>query len=237
MKRQKSNKTVIKIGGLRFTLPIILVLLILLIAAGSLLVPSIRDALGIGSWPTAFKDLLPEELMGYNETEISDTILGKTQDKGDLVVMEQEVSVQIQLTRALWNVPLFEKTKTVYSHGVGGFSVDLSKITEGALVWDSATKAMTLTIPQATLSYIDPDFSKTEFGDTERAILAFGDIKLTQEQHNVLNVEIEEAMEKALNTETRLRVANIKAKEKVGELLKPLVKEINQDIKLYVIQE
>ena len=237
MKRRKSNKTIIKIGGLRFTLPIILVLLLLLIAAGSLLLPSFRDALGIGSWPTAFKDLLPEELMGYNETEISDTILGKTQDKGDLVVMEQEVSVQIQLTRALWKVPLFEKTKTVYSHGVGGFSVDLSKITEGALVWDSSEKAMTLTIPQATLSYIDPDFSKTEFGNTERAILAFGDIKLTQEQHNVLNVEIEEAMEKALNTETRLRVANIKAKQKVGELLKPLVKEIHQDVKLYVVQE
>lgn len=237
MKRQKSNKTIIKIGGLRFTLPIILILLVLLIAATSFLVPSIRDALGIGSWPTAFKELLPEELMGYNETEVSDTILGKTQDKGELVVMEQEVSVQIQLTRALWNVPLFEKTKTVYSHGIGGFSVDLSKITEDCLSWDSSTKAMTITIPHATLSYIDPDFSKTEFGNTERAILAFGDIKLTQEQQNVLNVEIEEAMEKALNTETRLRVANIKAKQKVGELLKPLVKELHQDIKLYVIQD
>ena len=193
--------------------------------------------MGIGSWPTAFQDLLPEELMGYNETEISDTILGKTQDKGELVVMEQEVTTKMELTRALWNVPIFKKTKTVYSHGVGGFSVDLSKITEGGLSWDSSTKAMTITIPQATLSYIDPDFSKTEFGDTEKALLAFGDIKLTQEQQNVLNVEIEEAMEKALNTEARLRVANIKAKQKVGELLRPLVEDLNEGIKLYVIQE
>ncbi|MDX9888528.1 MAG: DUF4230 domain-containing protein [Anaerovoracaceae bacterium] len=237
MKRQKTNKTIIKIGGLRFTLPIILILLVLLIAASSFLIPSIRDALGIGSWPKAFQDLLPEELMGYNETEISETILGKTQDKGELVVMEQEVSVTIQLTRALWNIPLFEKTKTVYSHGVGGFSVDLSLITEGALTWDSSTKSMTLVIPQASLSYIDPDFSKTEFGNTEKALLAFGDIKLTQEQQNVLNVEIEEAMEEALNVETRLRVANIKAKQKVGELLRPLVEELNEGIKLYVIQE
>lgn len=237
MKKQKANTTIIKIGGLRFTLPIILILLVLLIAATSFLVPSIRDALGIGSWPTAFKDLLPEELMGYNETEISDTILGKTQDKGELVVMEQEVSVKMELTRALWNIPLFEKTKTVYSYGVGGFAVDLHEITEGALSWDSSTKVMTITIPQAYLTYIDPDYSKTEFGDTQRAILAFGDIKLTQEQQNVLNVEIEEAMEKALNTETRLRVANIKAKQKVGELLKPLVKEINDGINVNVVQE
>ncbi len=236
-KSNNSNKTIIKVGGLRFTLPIILILLVLLIAATGFLIPSIRDALGIGDWPTKFQDLLPEELMGYNETEIADTILGKTQDKGELVVMEQEVSVKIQLTRALWNVPLFEKTKTVYSHGVGGFSVDLSQITEGGLSWDSSTKAMTITIPHASLSYIDPDFSKTEFGDTERAILAFGDIKLTQEQQNVLNVEIEEAMEKALNTETRLRVADIKAKQKVKELLKPLLKELKEDIKVYVVQE
>lgn len=224
-------------GGLRFTLPIIIILLLLLIVATSLLVPSIKDALGIGSWPTAFKELLADELMGYNETEISHTILGKTQDRGELLVMEQEVSVQMELTRALWNVPLFEKTKTVYSHGLGGFSVDLALITEGALTWDQEKKSMTILIPQASLTYIDPDFSKTEFGDTERAILAFGDIKLTQEQQNVLNVEIEESMKKALNTESRLRVANIKAKQKVKELLKPLVKDIDEEITIYVIQE
>jgi hypothetical protein len=40
-----------------------------------------------------------------------------------------------------------------------------------------------------------------------------------------------------LNVETRLRVANIKAKQKVGELLRPLVEELNEGIKLYVIQE
>lgn len=233
----KRNKTVIKVGGLRFTLPIIIILLLLLIGVTSLLVPSIKDTLGIGSWPTAFKELLPEELMGYNETEISHTILGKTQDRGELLVMEQEVSVQMELTRALWNMPLFEKTKTVYSHGLGGFSVDLTLITKSALTWDQDNKSMTILIPKASLSYIDPDFSKTEFGDTERAILAFGDIKLTQEQQNVLNVEIEESMKKALNTESRLRVANIKAKQKVKELLKPLVKDIDEEIIIYVIQE
>lgn len=237
MKKGKKNKTVIKVGGLKFTLPIILVLLMLLIVATSFLVPSIRDYLGIGSWPTAFQDLIPEELMGYNKTEISKTILGETEDKGELIVMEQEVSVDMELSRALWNVPIFKKTKTVYSHGVGAFSVDLSQITEGALTWDSSTKTMTIQIPHATLAYIDPDFSLTEFGDTERAIFGFGEIKLTQEQQNVLNLEIEKSMEKALNTESRLRLADIKAKQRVSELLKPLVTNLNEGISLYVVQE
>lgn len=236
-KRTKKNKVIIKVGGLRFTLPIILILLLLLIVASSLLIPSIKDTLGIGSWPTAFRDLLPEELMGYNETQIADIILGETKDKGQLVVMEQEVSIKMDLSRTLWNIPLFEKTKTIYSYGIGGFSVDLSQVTKGALSWDSSTKVMAIKIPQASLSYIDPDFSKTEFGDTERAILAFGDIKLTQEQQNVLNVEIEAEMEKALNTESRLTVANIKAKERVKELLTPLIKELNQGIKIIIVQE
>ena len=237
MKKSKNEKVIIKVGGLRFTLPIILILMGLLIIATSFLVPSIRDALGIGSWPTAFKDLLPEELMGYNETEISETILGKTQDRGDLIVMEQEVSVKMELSRALWNIPLFEKTKMIYSHGVGGFSVDLSKITEASLSWDSSAKIMTVQIPHTTLSYVDPDFSKTEFGDTERALLAFGNIKLTQEQQNLLNVEIEEAMKQALNTEAQLRTADIKAKQRVGEILSPLVKELNEGIELNIIYE
>ena len=233
----KKRKTVIKIGGLRFTLPLILILILIIVILTLLLIPSLRDTLGLGKWPTSFSELLPEEVMGYNESEITQALLGETRARQELIVLEQDVSVQMEITRTLANIPLFEKSKTVYAYGTGAFGVDLSQITEETILFDHETKTVTLSIPHARLVYVDPDYSKTEFGDTERALLAFGDIKLTQEQQNVLNHQIEESMTETLSGSNRLAVADLRAVQQVKALLGPILYGVNPDYSLKVIQE
>lgn len=235
-KNKKQRKTVIKIGGLGCSLPVLIIFVGILAISGSLMISSVRDALGIGEWPTSFSDLLPGEIMGYNDVEITQAILGEVRDKNQLVVMEQDIEVQTEISRALANIPLFEKTKTIYSYGTGAFAVDLSSITKGAITFDHQEKIVTVNIPHATLAYVDPDYSKTRFGDTEKAILAFGDIKMTQEQENVVNKEIDDAMWSKLNIENRLGVADLKAVQKVKRLLAPIITGINDDYKLKVVQ-
>lgn len=232
----RPRKTVIKIGGLGCSLPVVIILIAILAISGSLMVSSVREALGIGDWPTSFRDLLPDELMGYNDVEITQAILGEVRDKNQLIVMEQDIEVQTEISRTLANIPLFEKTKTIYSYGTGAYALDLSAITEGAISFDHHRKEVIMQIPHAALAYVDPDFSKTKFGDTEKALLAFGDIKMTQEQENVVNKEIEDAMWNKLNTDNRLAVADLKSVQQVKKLLAPIVQEINEDYTLKVVQ-
>ena len=85
----KKRKTVIKIGGLRFTLPLILILILIIVILTLLLIPSLRDTLGFGKWPTSFSELLPEEVMGYNEAEITQALLGETRARQELIVLEK----------------------------------------------------------------------------------------------------------------------------------------------------
>ena len=82
----RPRKTVIKIGGLGCSLPVVIILVAILAISGSLMISSVREALGIGDWPTSFSDLLPDELMGYNDVEITQAILGEVRDKNQLIV-------------------------------------------------------------------------------------------------------------------------------------------------------
>jgi len=233
----RPRKTVIKIGGLGCSLPIVILLVIVLAISGSLINSSVREALGIGEWPTSFSDLLPDEIMGYNDMEITQAILGEVRDRDQLIVMEQDIEVQTEISQALANIPLFEKTKTIYSYGTGAYGIDLSALTEGAITYDHDRKEVIVQIPHAALAYVDPDFTKTKFGDTEKALLAFGELKMTQEQENVVNKEIEDTMRLKLNTGNRLAVADLKAVQRVKALLGPIVEGIDEDYQLKVVQD
>lgn len=233
----RPRKTVIKIGGLGCSLPIVILLVVVLVISGSMMISSVREALGIGEWPTSFSDLLPDEIMGYNDVEITQAILGEVRDRDQLIVMEQDIEVQTEISQALANIPLFEKTKTIYSYGTGAYGIDLSALTEGAITYDHDRKEVIVRIPHAALAYVDPDFSKTKFGDTEKALLAFGELKMTQEQENVVNKEVEDAMWSKLNTGNRLAVADLKAVQRVKGLLIPIVNGIDEDYKLKVVQD
>lgn len=233
----RPRKTVIKIGGLGCSLPIVILLVVVLVISGSMMISSVREALGIGEWPTSFSDLLPDEIMGYNDVEITQAILGEVRDRDQLIVMEQDIEVQTEIRRALANISLFEKTKTIYSYGTGAYGIDLSALTEGAITYDHDRKEVIVRIPHAALAYVDPDFSKTKFGDTEKALFAFGELKMTQEQENVVNKEVEDAMWSKLNTGNRLAVADLKAVQRVKGLLIPIVNGIDEDYKLKVVQD
>ncbi len=233
----RPRKTVIKIGGLGCSLPIVILLVVVLVISGSMMISSVREALGIGEWPTSFSDLLPDEIMGYNDVEITQAILGEVRDRDQLIVMEQDIEVQTEISRALANISLFEKTKTIYSYGTGAYGIDLSALTEGAITYDHDRKEVIVRIPHAALAYVDPDFSKTKFGDTEKALFAFGELKMTQEQENVVNKEVEDAMWSKLNTGNRLAVADLKAVQRVKGLLIPIVNGIDEDYKLKVVQD
>lgn len=234
---KKNKRFTIELGPLKIHIPILLIVLALIVLLALMFLPGLRDFLGIGKFPTSFKDLMPDKLMGYNETKVVQAILGESRDKAELVVMEQDVSVEMEVSRTFANIPLFEKSKMIYTYGKGAFAVDLSLLTEGAISFDHDKKEIILSIPHAFLAYTEPEYEKTEFGETKKALLAFGDIKLTQEQQNLLNLEIHDAMKEELSKSNRLATADLRAVQRVKELINPVLASTDNTYKLKVIQK
>jgi len=197
-----------------------------------------RGFLNIGQKVESVKEeadtLLDETFLGYTAADFQDAVLGAASEHKELIVMEQPLEVSTTLTKAgLANLEIFSKTKTITYHGTGVYTVDLNSFSKENINVDEDSKTVTITIPHAQLQYINPDLEATEFEDTEKGLLAFGDLSLTTEQQNELQKAVEDSMREELEKEEILAQADEFAKLKTWELFQPLVSAVSPE---YVVQ-
>lgn len=212
-------------------------ILIAILIAVLFLLPKLRDMLTPDiniDVPDSLSGLLPDEKMGYSQIDFSNAILGEARTKSDFVVLEQDVEVSTRVSQALANLALFEKSQVIRSFGTGVYTVDLSKIAAADVVFDAKNHLVTVQIPHAALSYVTVDVEKTEFEETKKALFAFGEIKLTNEQLNLLEQNIRDAMKEQLNSAEMLAKADTTALSQVQALFTPIVQSIEKDIHLSV---
>jgi hypothetical protein len=76
---------------------------------------------------------------------------------------------------------------------------------------------------------VNPDLSRTEFQDTEKGWLAFGDIKLTTEESNELEKSVMSAMEERLNQDDLLIQADEFAVLKTWEIFQPIIASVSPE--------
>lgn len=208
-----------------------LLLLAILITALFFL-PKIKDFFTPGidfSAPDSLSGLLPDEKMGYNQIDFSNAILGESREKSDFVVLEQDVTVTSRVSQALANLALFEKSQVIRSYGTGVYTVDLSSLKQEDIVLDTDLASVTICVPHAALSYITVDLEQTEYEETKKALFAFGEIKLTSEQTNLLEQNIEDTMREQLTAEGMLQKADAHALSQVQALFAPVVESVASD--------
>lgn len=213
------------------------IVLIAVLVAVLFLLPKIKDFFTPDinfDMPDSFNALLPDEKMGYSQIDYSDAVLGESRTKSDFVVLEQDVEVSTRVSQALANLALFEKSQIIHSYGTGVYTVDLSKLSSDDVTFDSKLNLVTITIPHAALSYVTVDVEKTEFEETKKALFAFGVIKLTNEQQNILEQDIQAAMQEQLESSDMLAKADVAALSQVLHLLEPVVKTLDAEVILNV---
>lgn len=169
----------------------------------------------------------------FTVADFSDAILGSVSEHQELVVMEQELEIPTTITKAgLGGIAAFSKMKTVTYHGSGVYTIDLSHMDDEHILVDNDAKTVTIRIPHAVLQYIYPDLEATEFEDTEKGILSFGDIKLTMEQQNELAKAVEDAMRERLEKPDLFALADDYGKLKTWEIFQPLVTAVSPEFRV-----
>lgn len=208
---------------------VLITVLFLLPKVKDLLTPDINIDI-----PDSLNSLMPDEKMGYSKFDFSDAILGESRTKSDFVVLEQDITITTRVSQALANLALFEKSQIIRSYGTGVYTVDLSKLSADNIDYDDKLNLVTITIPRATLSYVTVDVEKTEFEETKKALFAFGEIKLTNEQLNLLEQNIQDAMNEQLIHADLLAKADTAALSQVQKLFEPIIKTVDTAIVLAV---
>jgi len=177
-----------------------------------------------------FKEGFQLILGGKVTYDFQEAVLGEATMHQDFIVMEQEVEVQNNITKSgLGNFAIFSKTKEVVFAGEGIFTVDLSQIKEEHVIVDNEAKTVRIVIPHAVLHETVVDPEKTRIEDTDKGFLAFGDIKMTEEEHNSIEKEAKALMKEELETSEILKKADEYAIKACEALFKPLIAGVSEE--------
>lgn len=182
--------------------------------------------------------VIDETFTGYTAVDFKDAILGEASQHQEIIVMEQPLEIATTITKAgLGNLSIFSKVKNINYAGTGVYTVDMKSFSEDNVSVDEENKKVTVKISHSTLQYTNIDYDSVEFEDTEKGLLAFGDLSLTTEQQNTLEQSIISAMKEKLETKELLAKADEFAQMSVWNMFQPLVSAISPEYVLEVTFE
>lgn len=176
--------------------------------------------------------------LGYTAADFEEAVLDGASEHQELIVMEQPLSISTTITKAgLGNFSAFSKMKDVTYYGTGVYTVDLSHIDKDHISVDETGKTVFVTIPHAVLQYVNTEVDRTEFEDTEKGILAFGDIKLTAEETKQLETAVYDSMHERLTQKDLYEEADRFAILKTWEIFQPLITAVSPEFKVEIAFE
>ncbi len=184
---------------------------------------------------TTADEVLETGLIGYTAVDFQDAVLGEASQHQELIVMEQPLEISTTITKAgLGNLQIFSKVKTITYFGTGVYTIDMSGIDADHIQVDMEKKQVTVVIPHSVLQYINPDIDKTEFEDTEKGLLAFGDIKLKTEDQNRLLQAVYQSMEDRLKEADLFKMADEYAVMSTWQMFQPLISSVSPEFTLEI---
>ena len=176
-----------------------------------------------------------EDVMGYKDSEITEMIATENRELKQLIVYEQDIEASMDITDMFLNIEWFKKKQTVHLQATAEYIVDLSRIRNQDVTIDRAEKKITVVIPRAELKNVNIDFTKTTFDDIERNIFGWGDIKLTPEQQNEVEKDLQEALFAEASGSPYLASADLSAMRQVEAVYRKILKNLDSSVEIAAV--
>ncbi|GAA0731200.1 DUF4230 domain-containing protein [Clostridium malenominatum] len=160
----------------------------------------------------------------------SEAIINTLKEKKELIVMEASLDNELMLDDSWGNFEIFKKITYINLTGKGIYSIDLSMIEATNINIKNDSKVIYMKLPKPIIRGITLEEDKTTY-KTETGLLRFGELKLTPEENNLLNLKAKDRMMEKL-----LETSNIfKAEESAKKSLTDIVNSIILDKENYSI--
>ena len=174
-------------------------------------------------------------IFGYTAVDFQDAILKDSTKLTKLEVFKQNISdVSTVQDTGLFNLAVFTRNQIITYNGSVVYTVDLSKLKASDITLDQENNIITIYIPHAQQEEINIPEDGIHFGDTEKGLLALGDIKLTAEKIYEVQAGAREKMQEKLDNDNVIEIADRMAKLAVWELYSPIVKNVAKNYSLQV---
>lgn len=169
------------------------------------------------------------------EVRFREVILGKANEQANLIVIEQELSVQSTLEKTgLFDWGIFKKSKDIIYSGEAIYTVNLNQMRENDVAVDIDTKKVTIYIPRPEVYDLIVDPNDFILGETSKGIFAFGDIKMTLEEAFYIEGQAVSTLKEAAEADELEEKAIETAEKKLEELFQPIAKAVDPDYQIVI---
>lgn len=177
----------------------------------------------------------PDDIMGYKDSEITEMIAAENRELKQLIVYEQDIEAAMDITDMFLDIEWFKKKQTVHLRATAEYIIDLAEINENDVTISHDDLTVTITIPRAELKNVVIDYTKTTFDDIERNIFGWGDIRLTPEQQNEVEKDLQEALLKEAGETPYLASADLAGIRQVEAVYKKVLTNLNKEAQIVVV--
>lgn len=171
---------------------------------------------------------LSDGAMPYEvNVKFGDALLKEAKQDKKLIIMTQEVVMPYTAeSEGFIKLDAFSKSQGMVFYGKAEYTVDLSDLGTDSFEVDNENKKITIHIPRPEAE-VNFQPGKAKFFDTSNGILSFGQLKLTNEQHNELeNVALGLLRSKVASDEESRQTAERYARLSVKEIYEPVIRQM-----------
>lgn len=149
-----------------------------------------------------------------------------------IIPLEIELSKTIIVDKSFSSLDVFKKFKEIQFFANCSYYIDLSSLETDDINLDDSLNTIELKVPYPKIYTISLLNDKTIYKPSENGLLRFGEIKLTQEEFNIIQKELYSSFEETLNSEELYNEALESSKKSLLYLLNKL---INKNLTIKII--
>ncbi len=168
--------------------------------------------------------------------EFSKVIVEKFREESELTVLTADASIDVDLKKiGLFNWSVLNKAQTIRYKGSGRFYVDLSALSAKNVLLDNNVYTITIEIPHAKMAPVEIDPDKFEAEEVEKGFFAFGDLKFTPAEFNLLEKEAKARITKEVDTKDNRAAADARAIEEMKKIYDPIVRLVDASYRVEIV--
>lgn len=171
---------------------------------------------------------------GYTAADFSDVILAEGQQRSRFNVYTKELREEVTAVDAgMFGWGALSKEQTLIYTGKAEYYVDLSHLSLQDISVDQSAGKVIISVESV---YLDDVYLNTpEVHDTKNGLLAFGELKLTVEQQNMITNKVKDNMYLKLQNQKVINDAVYAAKVSIAGIYQPIVNAIAPNLVVQIV--
>lgn len=172
-----------------------------------------------------------------NSVEVSfrRAVLGKATEETNLIVMEQNLSVDSELVKeGLFDWGVFQKNKKITYRGKAIYTVNLKQMRENDIVVDQDSKIVKIYVPKPKMYDLIVDPNEFNLEETAKGFLSFGDMKFTLEEAFYIEGQAVQSLKAEAEKDSIVEKAIKAADRKVNDLFQKTVLSVDSGYRMVI---